>query len=146
MTKPAQHKGPVGLGGSPPGVIVIKRPIDHADHPMQAEHKPKHAEGPFFTSLLEAVGCPDPDRGSNPSKRLKLSGRIKDACARNGSGLVVMLFDEAQRYGENEYEWLRVDAGVDPRLFAGEVSDLDIDAGWLRGFEGPRRSGPACGP
>ena len=24
---------------------------------VQAEHKPKHAEGPFFTSLLEAVGC-----------------------------------------------------------------------------------------
>ena len=74
---------------------------------MQAEHKPKHAEGPFFTSLLEAVGCPEPDKGSNPSKRLKLIDRIKDACARNGSGVVAMFFDEAQRYGENEYEWLR---------------------------------------
>ena len=74
---------------------------------VQAEHKPKHAEGPFFTSLLEAVGCPEPDKGSNPSKRLKLIDRIKDACARNGSGVVAMFFDEAQRYGENEYEWLR---------------------------------------
>ena len=170
MTKPAQRKGPAGLGSPPPGSIVIKRPIDRADHPIesgnyrigtpaieaaytlikqclnhritgaliygpsrigktraieylrllmaqqnpkvttyhvQAEHKPKHAEGPFFTSLLEAVGCPDPDRGSNPAKRLKLISRIKDACARNGSGVVVMFFDESQRYGENEYEWLR---------------------------------------
>ena len=74
---------------------------------VQAEHKPKHAEGPFFTSLLEATGCPDPDRGTNPAKRLKLINRIKDACARNGSGAVAMFFDEAQRYGENEYEWLR---------------------------------------
>ena len=29
----------------------------------QAEHKPRHAEGPFFANLLEAVGYPDPDRG-----------------------------------------------------------------------------------
>ena len=74
---------------------------------VQAEHKPTHAEGPFFTSLLEAVGCPEPDKGSNPSKRLKLIDRIKDACARNGSGVVAMFFDEVERYGENEYEWLR---------------------------------------
>lgn len=26
----------------------------------QAEHKPRHAEGPFFSNLLEAVGYPDP--------------------------------------------------------------------------------------
>jgi hypothetical protein len=26
----------------------------------QAEHKPRHAEGPFFTNLLEAVGFPAP--------------------------------------------------------------------------------------
>ena len=127
MTKPAQHKGPVGLAGPPPGAIVIKRPIDRAYYPIesgnyrigtpaieaaytlikqylnhritgaliygpsrigktraidhlrllmaqqnpkvttshvQAEHKPKHAEGPFFTSLLEAVGCPVPDRAA----------------------------------------------------------------------------------
>ena len=38
---------------------------------------------------------------------MKLIDRIKDACARNGSGVVAMFFDEAQRYGENEYEWLR---------------------------------------
>jgi len=170
MTKPVTRKEPAWPGSPTPGAIVIKRPIDRADHPIesgnyrigtpaieaaytlikqclnhritgaliygpsrigktraieylrllmaqqnpkvttyhvQAEHKPKHAEGPFFTSLLEAVGCPDPDRGSNASKRLKLISRIKDACARNGSGVVVMFFDEAQRYGENEYEWLR---------------------------------------
>ena len=36
MTKPAQHKGPVGLGGPPPGAIVIQRPIDRADHPIES--------------------------------------------------------------------------------------------------------------
>lgn len=30
----------------------------------QAEHKPRHAEGPSFANLLEAVGFPDPDNGS----------------------------------------------------------------------------------
>ena len=34
----------------------------------QAEHKPRHAEGPFFANLLEAVGYPDPDRGTNATK------------------------------------------------------------------------------
>ena len=31
---------------------------------VQAEHKPKHAEGPFFTSLLEAVAVPSRTRGA----------------------------------------------------------------------------------
>ena len=33
--------------------------------------------------------------------------KIKEACCRNGSGTVVLFCDEAQRYDENEYEWLR---------------------------------------
>jgi hypothetical protein len=74
---------------------------------VQAEHKPRHAEGPFFASLLEAVGFPNPDRGSNPAKRINLSNKIKEACSRNGSSVVVMFIDEAQRLDENEYEWLR---------------------------------------
>ena len=73
----------------------------------QAEHKPRHAEGPFFSNLLEAVGFPEPDSGSNPTKRLRLINKIKEACSRNGSGTVVLFCDEAQRYDENEYEWLR---------------------------------------
>ena len=73
----------------------------------QAEHKPRHAEGPFFANLLEAVGYPEPDGGSNPAKRMRLINKIKEACARNGSGSVVLFCDEAQRYDENEYEWLR---------------------------------------
>jgi hypothetical protein len=73
----------------------------------QAEHKPRHAEGPFFANLLEAVGYPDPDGGTNPAKRMRLIGKIKEACGRNGSGTVVLFCDEAQRYDENEYEWLR---------------------------------------
>lgn len=73
----------------------------------QAEHKPRHAEGPFFANLLEAVGFPEPDSGSNPTKRMRLINKIKEACSRNGSGTVVLFCDEAQRYDENEYEWLR---------------------------------------
>ena len=73
----------------------------------QAEHKPRHAEGPFFANLLEAVGYPEPDSGSNPAKRMRLVNKIKEACSRNGSGTVVLFCDEAQRYDENEYEWLR---------------------------------------
>ena len=73
----------------------------------QAEHKPRHAEGPFFANLLEAVGYPDPDSGSNPAKRMRLVNKVKEACSRNGSGTVVLFCDEAQRYDENEYEWLR---------------------------------------
>ena len=73
----------------------------------QAEHKPRHAEGPFFANLLEAVGYPDPASGTNPTKRLRLVNKIKEACSRNGSGTVVLFCDEAQRYDENEYEWLR---------------------------------------
>ncbi len=73
----------------------------------QAEHKPRHAEGPFFANLLAAVGYPEPDTGSNPTKRIRLINKIREACARNGSGTVVLFCDEAQRYDENEYEWLR---------------------------------------
>jgi hypothetical protein len=74
---------------------------------VQAEHKPRHAEGPFLTNLLEAVGHPDPDRGSNSNKRVRLINKIKEACSRNGAGTVIMFCDEAQRYDESEYEWLR---------------------------------------
>lgn len=73
----------------------------------QAEHKPRHAEGPFFANLLEAVGHPAPDTGSNPSKRVRLINKIKEACSQSGSGTVALFCDEAQRYEENEYEWLR---------------------------------------
>jgi hypothetical protein len=73
----------------------------------QAEHKPRHAEGPFLASLLEAVGYPDSVSGTNPAKRMRLVNKIKEACTRNGSGTVVLFCDEAQRYDENEYEWLR---------------------------------------
>ena len=45
--------------------------------------------------------------GSNPSKRLRLSSRIREAVARSGGGTVLLFCDEAQRYNENEYEWLR---------------------------------------
>ena len=73
----------------------------------QAEHKPRHAEGPFFSTMLEAVGYPDPDSGSNPAKRTRLINKIKEGCSKAGSGNVILFCDEAQRYDENEYEWLR---------------------------------------
>lgn len=73
----------------------------------QCEHKPRHAEGPFFANLLEAVGDHDPNAGTSPAKRMRLSLRIREAAARAGSGTVLLFCDEAQRYNENEYEWLR---------------------------------------
>ena len=73
----------------------------------QAEHKPRHAEGPFLSSMLEAVGYPDPDTGSNPTKRVRLINKMKEACSKAGRGTIVLFCDEAQRYTDNEYEWLR---------------------------------------
>jgi hypothetical protein len=61
----------------------------------QAEHKPRHAEGPFFTNLLEAVGYPQPETGSNSAKRMRLINKIREACSRNGSGTVILFCDEA---------------------------------------------------
>ena len=57
----------------------------------QAEHKPRHAEGPFLANLLEAVGYPDPVGGTNPAKRMRLINKIKEACTRNGCGTVVCI-------------------------------------------------------
>ena len=51
----------------------------------QAEHKPRHAEGPFFANLLEAVGHPEPTCGSNPAKRMRFDdqrGAAAPAAAR----------------------------------------------------------------
>lgn len=80
----------------------------------QCEHKPRHAEGPFCANLLEAVGDPDPNAGSNPSKRMRLTLRIRQAASIGGSGVVLLFCDEAQRYDDNEYEWLRdVHDGLD---------------------------------
>lgn len=73
----------------------------------QCEHKPRHAEGPFFSNLLEAVGYPDPHYGTTTAKRLRLITKIREASSRSGSGVVVFFLDEAQRYDNNEYEWLR---------------------------------------
>src|SRR5258706_4832419 len=56
---------------------------------------------------LSQLGYPDPDGGSNPAKRMRLVNKVEEACSRNGSGAVVLFCDEAQRYDENEYEWLR---------------------------------------
>ena len=69
---------------------------------VQAEHKPRHAEGPFLSTLLDAVGDPRPDGGSNPNKRLRLINRIKESCGRKGAGTVMLFCDEAQRYELNE--------------------------------------------
>jgi len=73
----------------------------------QAEHKPRHAEGPFFANLLDAVGHPAPNGGGNAAKRIRLVNKVLEDCTHNGSGTAVLFCDEAQRYDENEYEWLR---------------------------------------
>ncbi|KVG25960.1 ATP-binding protein [Burkholderia diffusa] len=73
----------------------------------QCEHKQRHAEAPFFVNLLEAVGDHNPNAGVGSAKRMRLTLRIREAAARAGSGTVLLFCDEAQRYNENEYEWLR---------------------------------------
>ena len=37
----------------------------------QAEHKSRHAEGPFFANLLEAPGVPEPHSDSKPRTKLR---------------------------------------------------------------------------
>ncbi|MGF6439688.1 type II secretory pathway predicted ATPase ExeA [Paraburkholderia youngii] len=73
----------------------------------QCEHKPSHAEGPFVVNLLEAVGDHAPNAGINSAKRMRLTLRIREAAEREGSGTLLLFCDEAQRYNDNEYEWLR---------------------------------------
>src|SRR5260370_35054555 len=103
--------GPSRIGKT--RAIEYVRPLIARNYPRmtsyhaQCEHKPRHAEGPFFANLLEAVGDPAPNAGSNPSKRLRLSLRIREAVARTGRGTGLLFCDEAQRYNENEYDWLR---------------------------------------
>ena len=53
--------------------------------------------------------------------------RIREAAARAGSGTVLLFCDEAQRYNENEYEWLR------------DVHDA-LDRQQIKPFHLPRRS------
>lgn len=53
------------------------------------------------------MSYPDPDHGSNPTKRIRLINNIREACAKNGGETVIPFCDEAQRYDDNEYEWLR---------------------------------------
>nr|WP_238538060.1 hypothetical protein [Paraburkholderia atlantica] len=55
----------------------------------------------------EAVGDHAPNAGTSSAKRSRLSLRIREAAARSGSSAVLLFCDEAQRYNENEYEWLR---------------------------------------
>jgi len=57
----------------------------------QAEHKPRHAEGPFFANPLHAVGHPDPDGGTNSAKRRRLvnhKGRVHAPRQRQGGALL----------------------------------------------------------
>jgi hypothetical protein len=49
----------------------------------QREHKPRHAEGPFFANLLEAVGDHAPNAGTSSAKRSRLSLRIREAHSRS---------------------------------------------------------------
>ncbi len=56
----------------------------------QCEHKPRHAEGPFFVNLLEAVRDHNPNAGVGSAKRMRLTLRIREAAARAGSGTVLL--------------------------------------------------------
>jgi hypothetical protein len=79
----------------------------YTSYHARCEHKPRHAEGPFLSNLLEAVGDPSPANGGNPAKRTRLTAKIREAAARTGGQVVVLFCDEAQRYDNDECEWLR---------------------------------------
>ncbi|MEX3859709.1 AAA family ATPase [Paraburkholderia sp. BR10923] len=50
---------------------------------------------------------PRANAGINSAKRMRLTLRIREAAEREGSGTLLLFCDEAQRYNDNEYEWLR---------------------------------------
>ncbi|MFS8980803.1 ATP-binding protein [Cupriavidus necator] len=89
-------------------LLLARNPSKDDELPCAVRTQAATRRGPvLFANLLEAVGDPEPNAGSNPAKRLRLSLRIREAAARSGSGTVLLFCDEAQRYNENEYEWLR---------------------------------------
>ena len=65
-----------------------------------------------------------------PSASASPTRKIKEACSKSGSGVVILFCDEAQRYDENEYEWLRdVHDGLDRlqiKLFTFLVGQQDL--------------------
>lgn len=79
----------------------------YTSYHARCEHKPRHAEGPFLTNLLEAVGDQYPASGSNAAKRVRLTAKIREAAARSGGQVVSIFCDEAQRYDNDECEWMR---------------------------------------
>lgn len=56
-------------------LLLAKEHPKVTSYHAQCEHKPRHAEGPFFSNLLEAVGDHEPNAGTNPAKRMRLSLR-----------------------------------------------------------------------
>ena len=74
---------------------------------VQAEFKPNHSEGSFFTNLMEAVQVPTAHGISNARKRKLLRERIVEDAHRVRGNWAVLFADEAQRYDTHEYEWLR---------------------------------------
>ena len=75
---------------------------------VQAEHKPNHTEGAFFTNLMQAVHVPmASEHTSNAKKRSLLREKIIEHAHRARGNWVVFFADEAQRFDKNEYEWLR---------------------------------------
>ena len=75
---------------------------------VQAEFKPNHTEGAFFTNLMQAVHVPTSwGHTSNAAKRNLLREKIIEHAHRAQGNWVVFFVDEAQRFDKNEYEWLR---------------------------------------
>lgn len=74
---------------------------------VQCEYKLRHSEGAFFTNLLQAVRYPSPQQGTNAAKRARLNHKIREHAHSLSANRVIFFSDEAQRYNNNEYEWLR---------------------------------------
>lgn len=88
--------------------LLLKREFPKVPtYHVQVEHQPNHTQGAFFANLLASVHVPLFGAMSNVAKRAKLLTKILEQVHAEGSNWAVFFCDEAQRYNQNEYEWLR---------------------------------------
>ncbi|MDE1997883.1 MAG: ATP-binding protein [Burkholderiales bacterium] len=81
-----------------PDVLVLR---------LSCEHHRSDFEGPFFSTLLGAVGARHPLPRTIADKRFALLNSISEQLQRRQGHLVVLLCDEAQRMSKHGLEWLR---------------------------------------
>ncbi len=86
------------LGRHRPDLFVIR---------LSCEHHRCDYEGPFFSTLLNAVGIKHPQPASIADKRFVLLARISEQVQARKGHVAILLCDEAQRLSKHALEWLR---------------------------------------